>query len=98
MNLIGFVFQLVSILFRHESVITQNLQTVNIIFLDLINDPEIVSEFPVTPGFASTEFASHFIRNYNSFPGYEIKTFYRAVAVGPRRHEKGVSALFSFNI
>ena len=63
----------------HGKNIAQVLQTVNVIFLELVNDPEVLIEFPVTPGYASLEFTSDFIRKYNSFPGYEIKTFYRVV-------------------
>ena len=71
--------------------VAQILQTINIMFLELVNDPAAVSEFPVTPGLATTEFTSHFIKNYNSFPGYEINIFYRGVPIGS--NEKEVSLL-----
>ena len=70
----------------------QVLQTVNILFLELVNDPSVVHEFPATPGFASTEFTSHFIEKYNSFPGYEVKIFYRGVPIGA--NEKEVSLTY----
>ena len=56
-------------------------------FLELVNDPSAVSEFPVTPGLATTKFTSHFIKNYNSFPGYEVKIFYRGVPIGANEKE-----------